>query len=82
MPSTGERQLHLLAAAFEIPKSGKQLKVSFCSLFSKQSPVPNSQIFLYIVGSLSDFNLFGRTTPGRSLLSLALTTITLEKAVV
>ena len=32
---------------------------SFCSLFSKQNPLPNSRIFSYLLGSLSDFNLFG-----------------------
>ena len=41
------------------PQSGKQSKVSFGSLFSKQIELPNSQMFLYWLGSLSDFNLFG-----------------------
>ena len=58
LPSVRERQLCFLAAAFKIPKSGKQSKVSFYSLFSKQSPNPNSQLFLYLAGPLSDFNLF------------------------
>ena len=58
MPSVRERQLCFLAAAFKIPKSGKQSKVSFYSLFSKQSPKPNSQLFLYLAGPLSGFNLF------------------------
>ena len=57
LPSVRERQLCFLAAAFKIPKSGKQSKVSFYSLFSKQSPKPNSQLFLYLAGPLSDFNL-------------------------
>ena len=64
MPITGESQLYLLAAAFKFPKSGKQSKVSFCSLFSKQNPLPNSQIFSYLLGSLSDFNLFGFVKKG------------------
>ena len=59
LPSVSERRLCFLAAAFKIPKSGKQPKVSFYSLFSKQSPKPNSQLFLYLAGPLSDFNLFG-----------------------
>ena len=61
LPSVSERQLYLLAAAFKIPKSGKQPKVSFFSLFSKQSPYPNSQLFLYLADPLSDSNLFGAT---------------------
>ena len=59
LPLIGERQLYLLAAAFESPKSRKQSKVSYCSLFSRQNPLPNSKIFSYLLGSLSDFNLFG-----------------------
>ena len=31
-------ELYLLAASFKILKSGKHTKVSFCILFSKQSP--------------------------------------------
>ena len=62
LPSVRERQLYLLAAAFKIPKSGKQPKVSFYRLFSKQRQKPNSQLFLYLAGPLSDFNLFVHTT--------------------
>ena len=38
LPSVRERRLFFLAAAFIIPKSGKQSKFSLYSLFSKQSP--------------------------------------------
>ena len=72
LPSVRERQLCFLAAAFKIPKSGKQPKVSFYSLFSKQSPKPNSQLFLYLAGPLSGFNLFGLSgsKTGRSISGL------------
>ena len=48
LPSVRKGQLYLLAAAFKIPKSGKQPKVSFCSFFQNKAKKPNSQLFLYL----------------------------------
>ena len=53
-------QIHVDHAFFEDTKVLFRSILHRCvySLFSKQSPLPDSQIFLYLAALLSDFNLF------------------------
>ena len=53
-----ERLLYLLAAAFKITKSGKQSKISFYSLLSKQKLKSQQSTILILSGSYFDFKLF------------------------
>ena len=43
---------------FNFPKVENNRRLLFAVCF-KKNPLPNGQIFSYLLGSLSDFNLFG-----------------------
>ena len=60
MPSTGERQLYLLAAALKFPKVENNKRFLFAVYFQNKAHYPTVKYFYtYVAAPLSDFNLFG-----------------------
>ena len=58
LPSVGRNSYIFLLLLLKSPKVENN-QGFFLQFVFKTKPVTNSQIFLYLVGSLSDFNLFG-----------------------
>ena len=61
LPSTGGRDSYIfLLLLLKFPKVENNKRFLFAVCFQNKAKKPNSQLFLYLTGLLSDFNLFGR----------------------